>query len=437
MSLLSLSTEEQQALRSNSPLLWLNPRLGDQNASPSQPALAGIDDAEARLLRFAPLLSDLFPELRASEGLIESPLLETSFLNETIDTKGGRLLLKADHSLPVAGSIKARGGIHEVLCLAEELALQAQLISSTTDDYRKLGRDAARQLFASHNLAVGSTGNLGLSIGIIGAALGFSTSVHMSSDAKEWKKQRLRNRGVTVVEHDADYGAAVAAGRAQSDANPRSYFVDDENSPRLFMGYAVAARRLQQQLESARIPVDAAHPLFVYLPAGVGGAPGGITFGLKQLFGEHVHCFFAEPTQAPCMMLGLAGEPGSTPIPVYDFGLSIATDADGLAVGTAAQWVCDSVRHQVSGVYTVADHSLYRSLLALKERENIEVEPSAAAGCSGPAMLNTDAGQRYLQQQGLIGQENRITHLIWTTGGSLVPEQEYQHYLEQAIKNTI
>ena len=62
------------------------------------------------------------------------------------------------------------------------------------DDYARLAEPPCRAFFARHTIAVGSTGNLGLSIGIIGAALGFQTSVHMSADAREWKKTMLSDR---------------------------------------------------------------------------------------------------------------------------------------------------------------------------------------------------------------------------------------------------
>jgi D-serine dehydratase len=423
-----------EALRAARPTLWLNPDLAAERPEQLRAgdrciSLADVREAQARFRRFAPLLARLFPELEATGGIIESDLAAAPALQQGLGLSAahGALWIKQDHRLPVAGSIKARGGIHEVLEFAETLALEHGLVTLDAD-YTALAGDASRALFSRYEVAVGSTGNLGLSIGVMASALGFRAAVHMSADAKPWKKDRLRARGVEVVEHAGDYEEAVAAGRRQAEQDPFCYFVDDERSLSLLLGYSAAALHLQAQLRQRGIEPDATHPLFVYLPCGVGGAPAGIAFGLKQLYGPHVHCFFAEPTQSPCFMVQMMAAGHGNPS-VYDYGLTNRTEADGLAVPRASELAAAVMRQQLSGVLTVQDDTLFRHLHLAAATENIRIEPSAAAGISGPAMLTgTDAGRAYLSRQGLEAVMHQAVHLAWTTGGLFVPAEEYQRF---------
>lgn len=428
-----LDADTLDRLRRGLPVTWTNPaREPAGRPSPDDAFEAALHDearaATQRLARQRPLLRTVFPELAATGGVIESPLLAVPDLQAALGlpARVGRLLVKADHLLPVAGSVKARGGLHEVLDVAERLALAHGL---PVDD-GALASPAARALFAGHTVAVGSTGNLGLAIGIAAAALGFRAVVHMSAEAKAWKKDRLRRRGVTVVEHAGDYAQAVAAGRAQAAADPRSHFVDDEASRSLFAGYAAAAAPLAAQLAAAGVTVDATHPLFVHLPCGVGGAPGGIASGLAREFGPHVHVFFAEPVQSPCVLLALAARPGD-PLPsVYDLGLTNRTEADGLAVPRASPLAVAAVRPTLAGAYTVDDDALFRHVVQAQDSASLALEPSATAGLSGPhALLRSDAGRRWLDARSLAAHLPRATHLAWTTGGALVPPEEHARFL--------
>ncbi len=416
-------------------IVWLNERQKRCDAVLEKMTLkrSDIDDAAARLTRFGPCIAEFFPETRGSGGIIESPLRLIPAMQRKIEKIGcgfgGRLYLKCDNLLPVSGSVKARGGIYEVLKVAEKVALDEGIIG-VADDYALLATGEAREIFRKFSLAVGSTGNLGLSIGLMGARFGFRVTVHMAAAARAWKKKLLRSHGVKVVEYGGDYSDAVTKGRALAADDSTCHFVDDENSTDLFLGYSVAALRLADQLRERDIRVDREHPLFVYLPCGVGGAPGGICFGLKHLFGDDVHCFFAEPTHAPSMLLGLLTGLNEK-VSVHDFGLDGITEADGLAVSRPSGFAGRAVGPLVDGVVTVDDDRLFATLARLSDSESIWMEPSALAGLAGVSMVCSIRSRPGGRTSGLADTINSATHIAWGTGGSMVPDDEMAAFYQK------
>ena len=108
-------------------IFWTNPKSGNEKDLPFN--MEDICEAQERLKRFAPYIAKAFPETEPSGGIIESELNEIPGMKKELEKMcgsfGGRLFLKCDSHLPVSGSIKARGGIYEVLKFAEKVAMEA------------------------------------------------------------------------------------------------------------------------------------------------------------------------------------------------------------------------------------------------------------------------------------------------------------------------
>ena len=70
---------------------------------------------------------------------------------------------------------------------------------------------------------------------------------------------------------------------------------------------------------------------------------------------------------------------------------------------------------------------MFNDLHALHETESLFVEPSACAGFAGAVELSkmTD----YLESSGLGAHWENAAHIVWATGGALVPEGEREKYL--------
>ena len=72
-------------------VIWFNPGLRCRDAAFEGISLtmADIDDAEARLRRFAPFIMRCFPETAGNGGIIESPLTEVEHMRQWLNGHGG------------------------------------------------------------------------------------------------------------------------------------------------------------------------------------------------------------------------------------------------------------------------------------------------------------------------------------------------------------
>ena len=132
-----------QNMQHYEPIFWRNPRF--EYDSMSSYSVKDIEEADGRLRRFSSYLACVFPETRASNGIIESALVPLPNMQNLLKEQQGigltgQLLLKCDNALPISGSIKARGGIYEVLKFAEHIALTEGTLTKD-DDYAILNSE--------------------------------------------------------------------------------------------------------------------------------------------------------------------------------------------------------------------------------------------------------------------------------------------------------
>lgn len=422
------------------PVVWINPdRQTDDTAWDNvEFTLDDIIDANDRFIRFAPLMVKLFGNIdgvKESNGILESKLVHLEKLEKKYkEEKGlkGNLYYKLDSELPVCGSIKARGGLYEVLVFAEKLALENNLIDENKD-YSQFADEKFKDLFKKYTIQVASTGNLGISVGVMGAALGFNAIVHMSNDAKDWKKKHLRDRGATVIEHKSEFSEALNKAREMSNNDPYSYFVDDEDSTILFKGYSTSALRVKEQLKKMNIKVDKDHPIFLYMPCGVGGSSGGTVFGFRRVLGDNVHAFFVETTHIPSFLIGASTKLHSK-VSVHDLGIDGITEADGLSVSRPSKFSGHTMESLLSGIFTCEDNVLFEHLQNLHKLETIKVEPSSTSSIQAAIdLFNFADAKKYLEKYDLLDKLDNITHIAWATGGNMIPDDVYQEYLERNI----
>jgi D-serine dehydratase len=111
---------------------------------------------------------------------------------------------------------------------------------------------------------------------------------------------------------------------------------------------------------------------------------------------------------------------------VQDFDIDNRTAADGLAVGRPSGFVSNTMQHLIDGAFTVSDDTMFTLLALLSDTEDILLEPSALAGMPGIARIQNC--EEYIHQHKLQNSMHSATHIVWGTGGSMVPPDELQNY---------
>ncbi len=116
-------------------------------------------------------------------------------------------------------------------------------------------------------------------------------------------------------------------------------------------------------------------------------------------------------------------------VSVQDFGIDNRTAADGLAVGRPSGFVGRQMQRLIDGYCTVEDGRLFDGLRQMHAIEGLKLEPSAVAGLAGYEAVLRDAD--YRRRIGLsAGRARNATHLVWATGGSMVPDEVFAEYLQ-------
>lgn len=80
----------------------------------------------------------------------------------------------------------------------------------------------------------------------------------------------------------------------------------------------------------------------------------------------------------------------------------------------------------------MTDEVIKAGVAVLHQTEGLDVEPSATAGLTIPWRMMDHLGEGQGDGSGGDGWDN-ATHLVWLTGGAMVPAADHEHYLAEGL----
>jgi len=266
------------------------------------------------------------------EGVaIRTPMEESRWLT---DLAGGPVHLKCEN-LQRTGSFKIRGA------------------------YVRMARLSAAE--RANGVVAASAGNHAQGVALAAQLLGIKATVFMPEGAPIPKEKATRGYGAEVIFHGRYIDQALV--RAQEfAAETGAVLIHPFDHADIVAGQGTCGLEVLEQVPDVRT---------VLVPTGGGGLIAGMAIAIKeQRPGVRVVGVQAEGAAAfPASLT--AGSPVALE--------SMATMADGIAVGRPGDVPFRAVQEYVDEVVTVSEESLSRALVALVERAKLVVEPAGAA----------------------------------------------------------
>ena len=274
-------------------------------------------------------------EDRLSDQVIQTPILESSQLNEQLDC---RLFLKAE-ALQRTGSFKFRGA------------------------YNKISQIPTHQ--RSKGVVAYSSGNHAQGVAAAAQIFDLPATIVMPSDAPDIKIQNTRSYGANVEFYDRKIGNRVEMAKRISDETG-GLLIPPYNDPDIIAGQGTIALELIRQSEELDVKLD-----IVMGPSSGGGMMSGCSLVLKH-YDPRVMLYCVEPENYDDIAQSLAC---GQRIKLKPKGHSIC---DALLLETPGDLTFQILNELNVGGLVVSDQATVHAMLVAFQAFKIVLEPSGA-----------------------------------------------------------
>ncbi len=216
----------------------------------------------------------------------------------------------------------------------------------------------------SRGVVAASAGNHAQGVAVAAQLLGVHATVFMPEGATIPKVQATLGYGADVQFHGATIDAALEAAREFADRTG-AVLIHPFDHPDVVAGQGTVGQELVAALPQVRT---------VVVPAGGGGLLAGVAVAVKA-HDPSIRVIGVQAEQAAAYPPSLAA---AEPVALT----TMATMADGIAVGRPGDVPFALVRDLVDEIRTVTEEEISRAVLLLLERAKLVVEPAGAAAAA-------------------------------------------------------